>query len=300
VKFLCLFEFDQSEYLVAAAVQIGDKVFTGGYHGAAYDDAVVAGLIDPSIDLSDYFNAHPEARGWTTSTGRYIPDGELAYQIAVNAKQVDPDRANWMQAKRLDAIAHGFDPDKPWVDSSYINDPTGRYKESYAPDETAPPAGEFVMAPDPSGYYPEIAVGWRQTHKELVADAIRSWKGSPNDMRIHLQMEKEGAPIPGSGSGKKMRMRAAALLYEVEKFGEPTPRLYRGAHALTIGLLPWSASPAIAKVFAKKSPKGQIYVLPSGQRGLNLSKYCSTQLDYEKEWIVDYGPNTPVMLATVN
>jgi hypothetical protein len=154
--------------------------------------------------------------------------------------------------------------------------------------------GHFDVGPDPNGltekdlmYSPTVK--WTQDHKSLVRDAVKSWKGSPTDMTLHVMSELKGEGIPGSGSGKIMRAQATALLNEVLDNGEPAPTLYRGASIPPeqdpSPLLGWTSKKSVAEAFAKKN-NGEVYTL-EGASGLNTSKIKAHGMG-EAEWIVPH------------
>ena len=148
----------------------------------------------------------------------------------------------------------------------------------YEPDRSAPPSGDW----DRSGADPV----WRQSHEELVVSALRSWKGDPSSMRIHMDDELLGTEAPGSGSGKMMRAQAAALLWELRHSAIPTPtKLYRGSHQAPRGCQPWSESSRVAAIWSKKNG-GQVWTLPKGTPGLPIYRYANVMDMNEREWIV--------------
>lgn len=154
--------------------------------------------------------------------------------------------------------------------------------------------GHFDVGPDPNGltekdlmYSPTVK--WTQDHKSLVRDAVKSWKGSPTDMTLHVMSELKGESIPGSGSGKIMRAQATALLTEVLDNAEPAPTLYRGASIPPeqdpSPLLGWTSKKSVAQAFAKKN-NGEVYTL-EGASGLNTSGIKAHGMG-EAEWIVPH------------
>ncbi len=172
----------------------------------------------------------------------------------------------------------------------------------YQPDISAPKEGEYITAPDPSGLYDEVAVGWRQSHEELVKRALSKWKGSPTDIRFHMREEASGNPQPESGGAKQTRAQSAALLYELKNNAKTTPKLYRGdgVDPKTGEPYPWSESKEIAKEFAGKN--GKVHELPAGQKGLRIQDYSDkpSVFDTEQEWIVRTQKPSPVQEAPVS
>ncbi len=148
----------------------------------------------------------------------------------------------------------------------------------YVPEPGAPPDGEWVRD--------RGSPIWRQAHPALVTRALRSWKGDPAEMRLHLRDEMEGDPLPGNGSGKMMRAQAGALLWEVRNNPRTTTKpLYRGSHVEPVGPQSWSESKKVAELWASKN-KGRVFVLPKGSRGLRVLDYTTSAFDAEKEWVV--------------
>mgnify|MGYP000405564302 CR=1 FL=1 len=151
----------------------------------------------------------------------------------------------------------------------------------YRPQEGAPVAGEW----DRSSGEPR----WRQSHRELVVAALRSWKGSPSELRLHLLDEELGAPLPGSGSGKIMRARAGALLWELAHNPRPATRvLYRGSHLTPEGPQSWSESRKVAELWASKNG-GRVFVRAKGEPALRVLDYTTSAFDSEREWVA-VGP----------
>ncbi len=153
----------------------------------------------------------------------------------------------------------------------------------YRPDPDAPADGEWVFEDG-------VAVRWRQDHSELVAEALRRWKGWPSDAQIHMREEREGQPQPSSGSGKQLRAQGAALLWELTYRSRPSSRaLHRGAHKAPGGFAAWSERKAVARHWASLNG-GEIMTLEPGQaRGLRIADYAVSGLDEsEREWII--GP----------
>lgn len=147
----------------------------------------------------------------------------------------------------------------------------------YEPDDGAPADGEW----DRSGPEPR----WRQEHRALVRDALRSWKGDPVNLRPHMADEVAGAPWPGSGGGKVRRQQARALLWELANGSRPSPgALYRGSHVEPIGVQSWSESRAVAARWAARNG-GQVFELPRGARGLRVADYTASAFDAEREWV---------------
>jgi GNAT superfamily N-acetyltransferase len=155
--------------------------------------------------------------------------------------------------------------------------------------------GHFDIGPDPNGltekdlmYSPTVK--WTQNHESLVRDAVKSWKGSPTDMTLHVMSELNGEEMPNSGSGKIMRAQATALLKEVAENGEPAPKLYRGASIPPekdpSPLLGWTSKKSVATAFAKKN-NGEVYTL-EGASGLDTSKIKAHGMG-EAEWIVPHN-----------
>lgn len=153
-----------------------------------------------------------------------------------------------------------------------------RGRESYVPDHEAPDQGEW----DRSGPEPR----WRQSHKALVAAAVRNRKGTPAEMTLHMRDEEEGAPEPGNGSGKMMRAMARALLWEINHKARPSPKpLFRGSHQDPKGMQSWSEKKSVAELWARKN-NGQVFALPKGTKGLRCEDYGSSAFNDEKEWLV--------------
>jgi len=146
--------------------------------------------------------------------------------------------------------------------------------EEYAPDPTAPAKGEW----DRSGDVPR----WRQDHRALVIKAMHSWKGSPTDMVIAMEDERDGRPVPASGSGKMMRAQAAALAWEFKHKAKKAPPLFRGSHEQPKGYQPWSSNREVADLWAAKN-HGQVFTLEHA-KGLRIADYLGS--DPEREWIV--------------
>lgn len=161
--------------------------------------------------------------------------------------------------------------------------------------------GEFVkVGEDPNGYPPSHILYspqfvWKQNRRSILIDAIRSWKGDPTDMSLHMRDEIENKPISNSGSGKIMRIRAKELLSEVILNSEPAPILYRGdtksPKSINSPLLGWTSDRKYAFHWAKKyeklhETKGKVYILRNS-KGLNLNRLFGA-IDYsEMEWIVE-------------
>jgi HK97 family phage portal protein len=124
------------------------------------------------------------------------------------------------------------------------------------------------------------------THADLLADALHSWKGSPNTMRIHLHHELEGDPEPSSAGGREMRAQARALLRELRENAKPIPKrgLFRGGGVRGVGPFPFSESKPEARKFGGAEPD----VLVDAE-GLRVGDYQAAQYGREKEWIV-LGP----------
>jgi len=151
----------------------------------------------------------------------------------------------------------------------------------YRPQDGATVAGEW----DRSSGEPR----WRQSHRELVVGALRTWKGAPAELRLHLLDEQVGAPLPGSGTGKIMRARAGALLWELAHNARPATRvLYRGSHLEPDGPQSWSESRKVAELWASKNG-GRVFTLPKGAPALRVMDYTSSAFDSEREWVA-IGP----------
>ncbi len=149
----------------------------------------------------------------------------------------------------------------------------------YEPDPDAPALGEW----DRSGKEPR----WRQGHESLVRDGLRSWKGDPITMRLHIADEREREPEPGSGTGKILRAQARALLWELAHHARPSPvALHRGSHIEPNGIQSWSEKRRIASSWASRNG-GRVFTLPKGTRGLRVLDYTSSAFDSEAEWVVD-------------
>lgn len=150
----------------------------------------------------------------------------------------------------------------------------------YRPDPGAPEAGAW----DRSGPEPR----WRQEHRALVAHALRSWKGSPAEMKLHLRDVDAGAAIPSSGTGKLMRAMAEALRWELGHNAKATARpLYRGSHERPVGVQSWSSRQSVAQAWAGKN-SGRVWIAPRGIRGLRIADYTSSAFDSESEWLLDH------------
>ncbi len=148
---------------------------------------------------------------------------------------------------------------------------------TYAPDFSAPVEGMWVRDPGPA---------WVQHHRALVTAALRSWSGSPAEMKLHLDDAAVGAPMPASGSGKIMRAQAEALAWEIAH----APRrsrgtLYRGSHVEPRGVQSWSSRRKVAERWAVKNG-GRVWTLPPGTPGIRRTDYASTVFDEEAEWLV--------------
>lgn len=158
-----------------------------------------------------------------------------------------------------------YDPYK-----QYKNIPSKVVEEAYQPDESAPEEGEFSSDKK-----------WRQSHKALVADAIKSWIGSPTRVRPHMGKEQDEDL---AGSGKQMRARANALEWEIDHNGiiNPVP-LYRGATTEPRGLESWSEKRSVANKFAKGH--GKILTAKPGElKGIKVADYTGSPFT-EYEWI---------------
>ena len=142
------------------------------------------------------------------------------------------------------------------------------------------------------GSFEQDAAGnlrWVQPHDELVVEALRRWKGSPDDAHIHIADAINGAPIPANGTGKRFRAEAEALLKELRSRSKASSvPLYRG-HPLDPkgrGPLGWTTKRSVAKRFADRYG-GKVWELPKGTKGLRIKDYIQTTMnDLESEWIV--------------
>ena len=123
-------------------------------------------------------------------------------------------------------------------------------------------------------------------HQELLRKAIRSWEGSPNTMRIHMQALAEKGRLRRNDAA-----RAAALKWELEHNATTNPAaLYRGGGAKTMSS--WSENRRVAERFAKLGGT-RVTVAPKGTAlGLRLSKYAAPGFPREKEWIVTHFTKT--------
>lgn len=152
----------------------------------------------------------------------------------------------------------------------------------YRPQDGATVAGEW----DRSSGDPR----WRQSHRQLVADALRSWKGDPVSVRLHFRDEELGAPLPGSGSGKILRARAGALLWELAHNARPATRvLYRGSHLVPDGPQSWSESRKVAELWARKNG-GRVFTRARGEPALRVADYTASAFESEREWVA-VGPS---------
>lgn len=148
----------------------------------------------------------------------------------------------------------------------------------YEPAVNAPVEGAW----DRSG--PELV--WVQDHHALVVSALRSWKGDPVEMKMHIPDEIAGSPVGGSGTTKIQRAKAGALLWELKHKAVRCPRpLYRGSHIEPKGLQSWSTARKVAELWASKNG-GRVFELPKGTKGLWILQYTSSAFDAEKEWLV--------------
>jgi hypothetical protein len=190
--------------------------------------------------------------------------------------------------------------------------------EGYEPDPDAPEKGEFVTVragdlpeghPDRALRDPDekVAVAWRQQHDILVREALHSWKGWPNEMRVHMAHDREGAPIPDSGGGKEMRAMAAALRWEINNRGKLNDRpLYRGSHAEPdAAVRAWSEKRSVADSWAwrhnfarergqrlnlpeqTRQAEGRVFTAEPGTvKGLRVADYEVGGIDSsEQEWL---------------
>ena len=149
---------------------------------------------------------------------------------------------------------------------------------TYTPDFSAPAEGMWVRDPGPA---------WVQHHRALVAAALRSWSGSPAEMKLHIDDVGAGAPVPGNGTGKMMRAQAEALAWELAHGLKRCPRaLYRGSHVEPRGVQSWTTRRKVAERWAARNG-GRLWTLPAGTLGLRRMDYASTAFDEEAEWLVD-------------
>ena len=132
--------------------------------------------------------------------------------------------------------------------------------------------------------------GGVQSREELLADALRSWKSWPDDMKLHLADAGVGAPLPSNASGTIKRLQAEALLFELKTHQRPAPMLWRGcAGGQPKGVNGWTSRRAVASLFAKRSRGGgEIYELPAGMiHGLRIADIITSEVDEtEEEWVV--------------
>jgi hypothetical protein len=148
----------------------------------------------------------------------------------------------------------------------------------YAPDPTAPDAGEWDRTQDP--------ILWRQSHLGLLHAALSQWLGEPSTMQLAIRDLTEGVSLKGtSANAKWRRAQAAALLWELERRSRVCPHpLYRGARTEPRGIESWSELRSVANRFAKQSG-GRVYELRDG-RGLRVRDYLDRDFADEREWIV--------------
>ena len=126
----------------------------------------------------------------------------------------------------------------------------------------------------------------------VLTDAVATWKGDPSILRVHVQNEIDGKPLPAD-AGKRLKNRremAKELLKAVREKSEPAPTLYRGDKIKSSDnpspILGWTSSKKIAEEFASANG-GEVEVLDN-VKGLNLSKYTDADLERgEDEWIVE-------------
>lgn len=194
---------------------------------------------------------------------------------------------------RLDALGASWEVKEVWTAELHPRDPHGRFAHTahvfgalgYAPDPTAPEEGEWEYGPDPADPTRQIATRWRQAHAVLLADALRSWKGDPAAMSLHIQDALGGLPPPASGSGKKKRAQVEALLWELEHGARPNPGpLYRGANIPPSSWAPWTED----RRTAERRAGGGVVTLPPGVgRGFRVDEYLHPGVDIGlREWIV--------------
>lgn len=148
----------------------------------------------------------------------------------------------------------------------------------YEPEPGAPVEGSW----DRSG--PDIR--WVRDHKPLVSSAIRSWKGDPSEIRLHMHDEISGGPVGASGTAKVRRAQAGALLWELRHNAKRCPRpLYRGSHMEPKGVQSWTTLRKVAELWAAKN-NGKVWEQPKGTKGLWTLEYTSSAFDSEREWLV--------------
>lgn len=143
---------------------------------------------------------------------------------------------------------------------------------------------------DPDAVSDAASVG-ASTVDAVVEAALWSWIADPIDMRLHMQDEIDGAPLPGNAGGRAKREQAAALLGTLRVQGRPNDKpLYRGA---TTGGDPnpivtsWSENRETAERFARSSG-GTVQMLPQGAAtGVRMADIIDAQLDEsEQQWLI--------------
>lgn len=128
--------------------------------------------------------------------------------------------------------------------------------------------------------------GMRQpprTREQLLTEALSSWKGDPQDMRIHSAHIISGEYC----SNLEADAKAQALVEAVHASPKNPVPLYRGVHGKHIEVdTPegWTTDRSVAKQFAGKD--GEVITLPIGQApALRVKDHFGGEPSREDEWI---------------